>query len=155
MEVIPLGTTAIQHQGLLDDQAFYNFLKETLESYGYAVTETSYIQFAGANYVIKWDAKKVIDDYMAYRIAIDLNYRGITETTAMKEGKPVKAKTGTVEVKLTGDILLDYLNKWTTGVSKLIRPVYDKMNAEVTKQRKEAFENEIQSIKSALQGHFA
>ena len=155
MEVIPLGTTAFQYQGLLDDQQFYNFLKDTLKGYGYDLTETSYIQFAGANYVIRWDAKKVVDDYMAYRITIDLNYRGITETTAMKDGKSVKAKTGTVEVKLTSDILLDYLNKWTTGVSKFVRPVYDKMNSEVTRKRREAFENEIQNIKSVLQAHFA
>ncbi|EEZ92509.1 MAG: hypothetical protein BJBARM4_0933 [Candidatus Parvarchaeum acidiphilum ARMAN-4] len=73
---------------------------------------------------------------------------------AMKEGKQVKAKTGTVQVQLVADILVDYLNKWTKGVSKLVRPVYDKMNEEVTTQRKTAFESEIESIKTAIQSNF-
>jgi hypothetical protein len=155
MEIIPMGNTTVQYQGIIDDQKFYNFLRDLLVSAGYSVKETNYVQFSGANYVIKWIAMKVIDDYMAYRITVNLDYRNLQETMAMKEGKQVKAKTGTVQVQLVSDILVDYLNKWTKGVSKLVRPVYDKMNEEVTTQRKTAFESEIESIKTAIQSNFS
>ncbi|MCL5420735.1 MAG: hypothetical protein M1284_03225, partial [Candidatus Parvarchaeota archaeon] len=126
MEIIPMGSTKVQYQGVLDDQKFYNFLRDVLVSAGYAVKETNYIQFSGANYVIKWVATKVIDDYMAYRIKVNLDYRNIQETMAVKDGNQVKTKTGTVQVELVSDIMVDYLNKWTKGVSKLVRPIYDK-----------------------------
>ncbi|MCL4397085.1 hypothetical protein M1494_01940 [Candidatus Parvarchaeota archaeon] len=154
MEIIPMGTTTVQYEGVLDDQKFYNFLRGLLVSAGYSVKETSYIQFSGANYVIKWIAMKVIDDYMAYRITVNLDYRNIQETMAVKDGKQVKAKTGTVQVQLVSDILVDYLNKWTKGVSKLVRPIYDKMNEEVVTQRKTAFESDVESIKSTIQSNF-
>ena len=154
MEIIPMGTTTVQYEGVLDDQKFYNFLRGLLVSAGYSVKETSYIQFSGANYVIKWIAMKVIDDYMAYRITVNLDYRNIQETMAVKDGKKVKAKTGTVQVQLVSDILVDYLNKWTKGVSKLVRPIYDKMNEEVVTQRKTAFESDVESIKSTIQSNF-
>ncbi|MCL4398611.1 MAG: hypothetical protein M1322_00320 [Candidatus Parvarchaeota archaeon] len=154
MEIIPMGNTAVQYEGVLDDQKFYNFLRDLLVSAGYSVKETNYIQFSGANYVIKWTALKVIDDYMAYRITVNLDYRNIQETMAVKEGKQVKAKTGTVQVQLVSDILVDYLNKWTKGISKLVRPIYDKMNEEVVNQRKTAFESDVESIKTAIQSNF-
>ncbi|MCL4361867.1 MAG: hypothetical protein QXD02_01235 [Candidatus Parvarchaeum sp.] len=154
MEIIPMGNTTVQYEGVLDDQKFYNFLRDLLVSAGYSVKETNYIQFSGANYVIKWVAMKVIDDYMAYRITVNLDYRNIQETMAVKDGKQVKAKTGTVQVQLVSDILVDYLNKWTKGVSKLVRPIYDKMNEEVVEQRKAAFESDVESIKSAIQSNF-
>lgn len=149
-----MGNTAVQYEGVLDDQKFYNFLRDLLVSAGYSVKETNYIQFSGANYVIKWTALKVIDDYMAYRITVNLDYRNIQETMAVKEGKQVKAKTGTVQVQLVSDILVDYLNKWTKGISKLVRPIYDKMNEEVVNQRKTAFESDVESIKTAIQSNF-
>ena len=154
MEIMPMGTTAVQYEGVLDDQKFYNFLRGLFVSAGYSVKETNYVEFSGANYVIKWIATKVIDDYMAYRISVNLDYRNIQETMAVKDGKQVKAKTGTVQVELVSDILIDYLNKWTKGVSKFVRPIYDKMNEEVVKQRKTAFESDIESIKTSIQANF-
>jgi hypothetical protein len=154
MEIIPMGSTKVQYQGVLDDQKFYNFLRDVLVSAGYAVKETNYIQFSGANYVIKWVAMKVIDDYMAYRIKVNLDYRNIQETMAVKDGNQVKTKTGTVQVELVSDIMVDYLNKWTKGVSKLVRPIYDKMNEEVVTQRKTAFESDVENIKNTIQSNF-
>ncbi len=153
MEVIPLGITTVQYEGIIDDQKFYNFVKDTLQGMGYKVTENAYVQFAGGNYAIDWSAKKLVDDYMAYRMNVKLDYRGLNETSAVKDGKPVKVKTGQVQIKIISDILLDYLDKWTVGISKLIRPIYDKMNRDVINQRKTAFENEIQNLKSSLQSH--
>ncbi len=149
-----MGSTKVQYQGVLDDQKFYNFLRDVLVSAGYAVKETNYIQFSGANYVIKWVATKVIDDYMAYRIKVNLDYRNIQETMAVKDGNQVKTKTGTVQVELVSDIMVDYLNKWTKGVSKLVRPIYDKMNEEVVTQRKAAFESDVENIKNTIQSNF-
>ncbi len=153
MEVIPLGTTTVQYEGVMDDQRTYTFMKDTLRGLGYKVTENSYVQF-GPNYAIEWTAKRLIDDYMAYRMVIKLDYRGLTEANAMKDGKQVKVKTGTVQIKIISDVLLDYLDKWTVGISKFIRPIYDKMHSEVINQRKTAFEEEIQSLKTTLQAHF-
>ncbi|MCL4406478.1 MAG: hypothetical protein M1573_01345 [Candidatus Parvarchaeota archaeon] len=153
MEVLPIGTKQIQYQGVLDDQKFYNFFKDTLEGLGYSVVENSYVQFGGNNFNIKWTARKVVDDYMAYRLTIIIDYLGLTDANAVSDGKPVKVKTGTVNVKMVADVLLDYMNKWTVGVSKLVRPVYDKMNQDLITQRKNSFEAEVQDIKSTLQSH--
>ncbi len=154
MEIVPVGTTNIQYEGVFDDQKFYNFAKDSLQSNGYKVSENKYVQF-GPNYHIEWSANKLIDDYMAYRIKFVLDYRNMTETSAMKDGKPVKVKTGTVQVTMVSDLLLDYLDKWATGISKLVRPIYDKMNAAQIDQRKRTFDNDIQNIKNTLQSHFA
>lgn len=155
MEVIPVGTSSLQYEGTFDDAAFYNFSKDTFQNAGYSVKESRHIQFAGPNYHIEWFATKAIDDYMAYRIKVILDFRNVTETSVIKDGKPAKVKTGTVQVELSSDMLLDYLDKWTTGISKLIRPIYDKMNAQVLEQRKNTFEQDIQNIKATLQAHFS
>jgi hypothetical protein len=154
MEVVPLGTTTVQYEGVLDEQQIYNFLKDTLQGLGYKVTETSYAQFGVTNHAIEWIASRYIDDYMCYRLTIKLDFRGITEGMAMKDGKQVKVKNGSVKILLIADILLDYLDKWTVGISKLIRPIYDKMNSEVINQRKAAFETEVQGLKTTLQSRF-
>jgi hypothetical protein len=151
MEVVPVGTTNIQYEGALDDQKVYDFIKDTLQGRGYKVSEDSYVQFGGKNYSIDWTAMKLVDDYMAYRLRVKLDYRGLSEAPAMKDGKQIKIKTGTVQVRIVSDVLLDYLDKWTVGISKLIRPVYDKMNQEVISQRKATFNDEIQNIKNAIQ----
>ncbi|MGC8516617.1 MAG: hypothetical protein ACP5MT_01845 [Candidatus Acidifodinimicrobium sp.] len=152
MEIIPVGSTSFQHEGSLDDQKFYSFAKETLKKEGYRVVETSYVQFGGNNYHIEWLAQKALDDYMAYRINVVLDFSNITEASAIKEGKQIKTKTGKVIVQLISSIVLDFLNKWTSGVSKLVKPLYDRMNSETMNQRKEAFQNELDNIKNALQG---
>ncbi len=154
MEIIPLGITVVQYDGIMDDQQSYNFIKTTLQGLGYKVTENSYVQFAGSNYAIEWTAKRMVDDYMAYRLTIKLDYRGINEASAMKDGKQIKIKTGGLKVTITADLILDYLDKWTVGISKFIRPIYDKMNQEVINQRKTTFENEVQNLKTAIQSHF-
>ncbi len=154
METISVGTTVVQYSGVMDDQSIYNFVKSTLEGLGYKVTENSYVQFGGGNYAINWTAKKLLDDYMAYRITVKLDYRGLSESTAVQEGKQVKVKTGNLKISIMADLLLDYLDKWTSGVSKFIRPVYDKMNKDTLNQRKTAFENEIGDLKNTLQVHF-
>ncbi|MCW1293950.1 MAG: hypothetical protein OH316_01215 [Candidatus Parvarchaeota archaeon] len=151
MEIIPVGSTSFQHEGSLDDQKFYIFAKESLKKEGYNVVETSYVQFGGNNYHIEWLAQKALDDYMAYRINMIIDFANITESSAMKEGKPIKAKTGKVTVQIVSSIVLDFLNRWTSGVTKLVKPLYDRMNSETLTQRKEAFENELDSIKNALQ----
>jgi hypothetical protein len=155
METIPMGTTTVQYEGVLDDQKFYNFFRDALKGLGYKAVETSFVQFAGGNYTIDWNAKRLIDDYMAYKMAIRINYRGLTESAAVQNGKQVKVKTGTVSVTIVSDIILDYMDKWTSGLPKLIRPIYDKMNQDVLTQRKTAFENDIQNLKTTLQSHFA
>jgi hypothetical protein len=154
MEVVPVGNTVVQYEGIIDDSGSYNFIKTTLQGLGYKVAENSYAQFGGGNYAIDWTANKLVDDYMAYRLAIKLDYRGLNEGTAMKDGKQIKVKTGAVKITITAELLLDYLDKWTTGITKLIRPIYDKMNQEVIKQRKTAFEEELQNFKTTLQSHF-
>lgn len=150
MEVIPVGSTTIQYDGVLDDQKFYNFLKDTLKGLGYSVTEGSYVQFSN-NYAIEWSATKLVDDYMAYRLTLKIDFRGIKKGSSVKDGKQVEVKTGTVQLRIVWDMLLDYLDKWTHGISKLIRPVYDKMNAEVMDQRKATFEEEVQNLKTTIQ----
>ena len=92
MEIIPLGTTQVQYDGVLDDKKFYNFIKDTLQSSGYKVMENAFVQFAGGNYHIEWTAKKLVDDYMAFRMILHIDYRGLTETSAMQAGKPVESR---------------------------------------------------------------
>ena len=154
MEVVPVGNTVVQYEGIIDDSGSYNFIKTTLQGLGYKVAENSYAQFGGGNYAIDWTANKLVDDYMAYRLAIKLDYRGLNEGAAMKDGKQIKVKTGAVKITITAELLMDYLDKWTTGITKLIRPIYDKMNQEVINQRKAAFEEELQNFKTTIQSHF-
>ncbi len=154
METISIGVTVVQYAGVMDEQNTYNFIKDTLKGLGYNVTENSYIHFGGTNYAISWTAKKLLDDYMAYRITLKLDYRGLAESTAIQGGKQVKIRTGELKVTIVADMLLDHLDKWTSGVSKFIRPVYDKMNQDVISQRKTAFENEVGDLKNTLQSHF-
>ena len=51
MEIIPMGNTTVQYQGVIDDQKFYNFLRDLLVSAGYSVKETNYVQFSGFSHI--------------------------------------------------------------------------------------------------------
>ncbi|MCL5009608.1 MAG: hypothetical protein M1433_01330 [Candidatus Parvarchaeota archaeon] len=154
METISVSTNVVQYAGVMDSQDTYNFIKDTLTGMGYRVSETSFVQFGGNNYAITWVAKKLLDDYMAYKMTIKLDYRSLSESTAIQNGKQVKVNTGELKITIISDLLLDFLDKWTSGVSKFVRPIYDKMNQDVINQRKTAFENEIGDFKSTLKSHF-
>ncbi len=151
MEVNKIGSFEIKYEGVFDDQKFYVLAQDIIKSEGFSLMETSYIQFGGANYHIEWVASKFIDDYTSYRLNIVLEFTNLNETTVMKDGKQIKAKTGGVSVNVIYSMVMDYLNKWSTGVSKFIKPIYEKMSADTIEKRKAELEQIALDIKSKLQ----
>lgn len=155
MEVNKIGSFEIKYEGIFDDQKFYALAQDIIKGEGFSLMETSYIQFGGNNYHIEWVASKIIDDYMSYRLNISLEFTNLNDTTIVRDGKQIKARTGGVSILLIYSIILDYLNKWSTGVSKFIKPIYDKMSAETYEKRKAELEQIALDIKSKLQSNLS
>ncbi|MDP8013036.1 MAG: hypothetical protein RAK22_02955 [Nanoarchaeota archaeon] len=155
MEVVPVGSLKFKNEGVINDQKFYVTAQDILKDQGFSVMETAYIQFGGGNYHVEWVATKIIDDYMSYRINIVLEFTGLADATITKGGQQIKVRTGTISVEFNYSVLLDYLNKWTTGISKIVKPVYDKMNSEALNSRKAELEREVQDIKAKMQNNIS
>lgn len=120
----------IKKKGLWNFKEFYNFCFEWFQSEGYILTESKYqdkMQEAGQEIVIEWLGWRKITDYFKFEIKVEWHILGMKTEEAEREGKKVKTNKGELEVKVTGQLVRDYENRWELKPFwKFLRGVYER-----------------------------
>ncbi len=153
MDSIPITSKTFVYTGVININNFLNQIKTLLTNLGYTVTETKFEQTSDKgknNYNTEMIGEKLLDDYMKYSLSIKIQITNVSDTTMMKDNTPTTVKTGTINLSVSGNLVLDYEDKWSTGIMKLMRPLFDKINEEQRKDRSTRLQQEIDSFISAL-----
>jgi uncharacterized membrane protein len=157
MDSIPAGSKSFVYTGVIDINGFLNQVKSLLSNLGYTVAETKFEQSSDKgknNYNTEWAAEKILDDYMKFSVSIKIQIKGVSDTTLMKDNVPTTVKTGTINLSATGSLLLDYEDKWSTGIMKILRPLFDKINEEQRNERIKKLQQDIDSLINALKSSY-
>lgn len=119
-------TLDVKHKGIFDLDGLYKTLARWFRMYKYDLVELDYKDFKeeGKNMLfIKWQAPRMVSDYIKYVIEAELNVNNYREVIVEKK----KNMDGELDIKFSGYLLKDYEETWSRrGFMKFIREVYDK-----------------------------
>lgn len=133
----------VKQKSVFNLDELYLILYKWFELYGYDFQEQEYrdIEKAGTKDVeIRWYAEKKIDDYIKFIMKVSMMTVGMKEVEVEEEGIKRTTKSGTVEFRFDAFLLKDYEDRWTGGIMKFLREVYDKF---IIKGRIDSLEGEL------------
>jgi len=139
-------TQKIRRSGIFNFKDFYQFAYNWFIDEDYGLEEQKYAEEVTGDskrVEIIWVAKKKISDYFKHEIKLYWNVVGLKNVEVEKDGKRVKMNDGSIEIKITGNLLKDYQSSWEGNpFSKFLRGVYEKF---VIEGRIEAYEDKVSS----------
>jgi hypothetical protein len=120
----------VKRSGIFDFKEVYQFAYRWLTGEDYDVNEEKYIeevQTDAKKIEIKWVAEKKISDYFKIELKLEWRIVGMKDVEVERDGKRIKANSGTFEVKITGSLIKDYQSEWDVNPSyKFLRGIYEK-----------------------------
>ncbi len=143
-ELKPVYETKVAHDGIFDFKDLYAFLYEWLKSLSYTVVENKYsekIKATGKDIEVSWTCLRKLNDYFRAVIKVSIRTIKLTEVEVTEDGIKVKKNKGTVEIKFSSLLELDYDNKWEKSpITKFFRGIYDKY---MIKKEMDGYEDQI------------
>ena len=119
-------TLTVAHAGVFDFEVLYLQLKKWFKQYKYKLLELEYKdrrEDGIRKVLIKWQAKKKMNDYVKYAIETDLVIDNFEEVMANKR----KRAKGDLKISFAAHLEKDYEETWyRSSFSKFIGEVYDK-----------------------------
>lgn len=120
----------LKQSGIWNMDEFYKILYRWFEFQGYSFHEDMYKQVddpSGSQVLeMRWTARSEVDTYIRRVIKMAFLITGFGSAELEKDGIKIKTNKGTIEIRLTAYLELDYNNEWTTGFKKNLRAIYDK-----------------------------
>ncbi len=128
-----IDSLEVKYEGVSNIEEFYEFVRSSLESLGYGLTEKEHIEEGTKKFSIKCKAEKPVDDYTMFIIKT-----GVAASYEHVEVKNKKMQKGVFKLKMKAIIGRDYQDRWDGPVSRLLRGIYDKYIAIGKKKNHEA-----------------
>jgi hypothetical protein len=124
-------SSKVSYDGLLNFKDFYKFCFQWLsEEAGLSVVEEKYaekISGDSKNIKVKWNGGRKVTDYFKFQVSVDFEVINLTNVEITQDGKKIKMNKGSVEVKVSGNLLRDYEGKFEhTSTQKFLRAIYEK-----------------------------
>ncbi|MCW1292684.1 MAG: hypothetical protein QXX36_00250 [Candidatus Rehaiarchaeum fermentans] len=157
MDQLPITSKKFSYTGIIDVNGFLQVVKKNLEAKGFSVEETKFEQSGSENknYSIEWSATKQLDDYTMYSLTVKINFSDVKDATVLKNNVPTQTKIGKVDLSIDASMMLDYQEKWSAGLLKILRPLFDRMNKELIESRKKSLANSVDEIVGALKSTYS
>ena len=134
----------VTYDGVFDFKEVYSFLYTLLSDWNYNIDEKVYTEKSKGDskeLEIKWEAERKVSDYFKFQLNVEWRILGMKDVEITKDGKKSKANSGKVEIKISGYLIRDYEEKWSsTPFFRFIRGIYDKY---LIGQTKEDYEEKI------------
>jgi len=152
--------TAINVKNIIFNYSdFYQFLKKTLNDFGYFVDEKKYTHNPndGKNYIdFYWKCTKEIDDYSQNILEIDAKFFEIEDIKVMKEKRKELLDKGNALIKFKATLQTDYDKKWESSafinfIKTIFENVFEKSSVN---QYKEELKNEVYNIENEIKSYF-
>ncbi len=124
-------SSKIKYNGIFSFKDFYKFCYDYLtEELGFTVEESKYaekISGTSKGIDIEWKGKTKVDDYFRYDIKTVFQILGLNNVEIQQDGKKIKTNKGSVEVKMKGQLVLDYKGEYATKpLTRFFRRIYEK-----------------------------
>jgi len=121
----------IKYDGIVSFKDFYKFCYDWLtEETGLTMKESKYsekLSGSSKNIDVEWVGSKKITDYFKSEVKVSFKIIGLTDVEITKDDQKIKTNKGSVEVKITGNLIRDYLGKFEkTSFQKFYRGIYEK-----------------------------
>ena len=125
-------SSKIKYNGIFSFQEFYRFCYDWLkDEIGLDINEDKYSEKLSGNeknIEVKWTANKKITDYFKYEFEVTMQIIGLVKVEIQQDGKKIKTNSGSIEVKMKGNLVRDYKGNFeTNALNKLFRGIYDKV----------------------------
>ncbi len=132
----------VAYEGVSNLNDFYEFIRSTLSSMGYNITEKEHAEKGEGNFSVKSKGERFIDDYTKFVLKV-----GISSSYSDVIVKGKKMQKGSFKLKIKALIERDYQGKWASPYKRFFRGVYDKY---IKISKKRLFEQEIKEDVNAL-----
>jgi hypothetical protein len=133
MESIKVSqTTKARYVGPFEGSRWYRTLWDDIELMGYRVRETAYKEKNtqdGKEVYIWWECMKPAapgESYSQFFITVAVVLLAFKSIKVQKDGKEIKMDYGDMEMNFAASLNLDYKDKWTKGISRYLRWIYDR-----------------------------
>ena len=81
-----------------------------------------------------------MDAYVSWGIDINVMIRGMEPIELERNGLKLKTFKGSIEFRITASVIKDPNNKWSKGISSVLRKLYDQV---MLRQRYNRMEDEL------------
>ena len=138
-------SSKIKYDGIVSFKDFYRFCYDWLiEETELLVAEKHYkekLKGDAKDIEIEWVGERKVTDYFKFQVKVVFRILGLKEVEITHGGAKIKTNQGSVEVKITGNLIRDYDGKFeTTSHKKFLRSIYEKW---VIPSRIEQFEDKL------------
>ena len=131
----------LRYQGLFDWSGLYKSMVDWLKKYRFYFHEQTYKHKVpspkGAEQELRWFAEVDVNDYIRFKMTIEIHLWDMTEVEVVKDGKKKVLTNARMEIVLLGDLILDWMNKFEK--SKFTRALRDFYNKYIIRREIESF----------------
>lgn len=124
-------SSKIKYDGVFSFKNFYKFCYDWLvDETGMMIKENKYSEKLSGNsknIEIEWVGIKKVTDYFKYEVKINFRIIGLTEVEVTEDGQKTKSNKGSIEIKVSGNLIRDYQGKFEQdSFRKFLRSIYEK-----------------------------
>ncbi len=124
-------SSKMKYDGIFSFSDFYTFCHDWLkEETNLEVVEDKYgekLSGDAKNVDIEWTGTRKLTDYFKEEVKVTFAIKNLTKVEIMQAGAKVESNKGSVEIKIKGNIIKDYLGKFETAAfRKFLRDIYEK-----------------------------
>lgn len=138
-------SSKVKYMGVFPFEDFYKFCYSWLtEETALVIMENKYVEGISGTAKkidIKWTGTKKVTDYFKFQFIVDFEIIGLKPVEITKGNEKIKSNKGTIQVKVTGNLIRDYQGKFESNAfQKVLRSIYEKW---IIPSRIEDFEEKL------------
>lgn len=120
----------VDHSGIFDFKAFYNYAHSWFKEEGYGVVEDKYSEKVSGNardIVITWIISKKLSNYFKVEMKVEFEISGLTDVEVEIDGQKKKMNRGKVKGDIKAALTKDPDSKWdVNALYRFMRDIYNK-----------------------------
>jgi len=120
----------LEHEGLLDFKALYQFAHLWLKDKGYVTAEKKYGEKIIGNereIKVEWESTKTISEYFKIEVTMKVELKDMSDVEVEIDGVKKKMNKGRLKIDFKGNLIRDPLNKWSsTPLYRFLKDTYNK-----------------------------
>ncbi len=130
-EIDKIFSSKIKYNGVFSFKDFYKFCHNWLtDETGLDISENKYAEKLSGDskdIEVEWTCTKKVTDYFQFKINVSFKISPLKNVEINQGGKKIKTNEGSVEVKVSGNLIRDYDGKFEKDAfKKFLRSIYEK-----------------------------
>jgi hypothetical protein len=124
-------SSKVKYDGIFSLSDFYPFCHDWLqEETGLDVVEDKYkekLSGESKEVDIEWTGGRKLTDFFKFEMKVTFAIKKLTKVEVVQAGAKVETNEGSVEIKVKGNMIKDYMGRFeTSAFKKFLRDIYEK-----------------------------